>query len=355
MVDDEYINRDILENLLEKYYEVSFAENGLEAMKMLRSRETNFSLVLLDLLMPEMDGFEVIQQVREDEVLRNIPIIVMTSEKDAEVKSIKLGTVDFITKPYDMPEVILARCERIIKLSEDQSIITSAEKDDLTGLYARDFYIEYIRQIEKFNEQAPKDVVAINVDHFHIVNEVYGRDMGDSVLVKMAVILQEMFDEITGIGCRLEPDIFYVYCSSGVDYEDMFNRLQVGLAELENAPHIRFRMGIYKDVDKNVAVEEWIDRAKMACDQIRGDYSKHISYYSVELHDKSLYQERLINDIQTAVQNHDFVVYYQPKYAIQGNEPVLRSAEALIRWKHPELGMISPGDFIPLFESNGLI
>ena len=101
--------------------------------------------------------------------------------------------------------------------------------------------------------------------------------------------------------------------------------------------------------------ENWIDRAKTACDRIRGDYSRHIAYYNNEFYEKSKYQERLINDIDNAIEARDLIVYYQPKYDIQGDEPKLRSAEALIRWKHPELGMISPGDFIPLFESNGLI
>jgi EAL domain-containing protein (putative c-di-GMP-specific phosphodiesterase class I) len=73
------------------------------------------------------------------------------------------------------------------------------------------------------------------------------------------------------------------------------------------------------------------------------------------MQERSIYQQRMIEDIDDSIANHDFVVYFQPKFGIRGDEPRLRSAEALIRWKHPELGMISPGDFIPLFESNGLI
>ena len=118
---------------------------------------------------------------------------------------------------------------------------------------------------------------------------------------------------------------------------------------------IRLRMGVYSDVDKSIMVENWLDRAKTACDKLRGDYTKDIEYYSNEFFEKSKFQEKLINDIDSAIENKDLMVFYQPKYNIQGEKPVLRSAEALIRWKHPELGMISPGEFIPLFESNGLI
>ena len=135
-VDDEMINRELLGMILSADYDVDFAENGVCAMNKLS--DNSYSLILLDLLMPEMNGFEVIERCTADEKLKAIPIIVMTSEKSAEVKSIKLGAADFITKPF-VPEVILACCERIIRLKEDQSLIRSTEKDPLTNLYTREF------------------------------------------------------------------------------------------------------------------------------------------------------------------------------------------------------------------------
>ena len=77
--------------------------------------------------------------------------------------------------------------------------------------------------------------------------------------------------------------------------------------------------------------------------------------FNNELYKQTVYRERLSGDVQSAIDNRSFVVYYQPKYRIQGDRPVLTSAEALVRWIHPEFGFVSPGDFIPLFEKNGLI
>ncbi len=355
VVDDEPINREILGNLLCKDYEVHYAENGKQALDILQEKEYVYSLILLDLLMPVMDGFELIEIMKDSETLRSIPVIVMTSEKDAEVKSIKMGAADFITKPYDMPEVILARCERIIELQEDKTIINAAEKDHLTGLYTKDFFTEYIRQIEKYNPEQKMDLMVLNIEHFHLINELYGHAEGDKVLICLADILSNMFQNIKGIKCRTEADYFYVYSETGIDYEDVLNRVLERLSAKIPSYHIHLRIGVYPDVDKTLMPENWIDRAKTACDRIRGDYSRHIAYYNNEFYEKSKYQERLINDIDNAIEARDLIVYYQPKYDIQGDEPKLRSAEALIRWKHPELGMISPGDFIPLFESNGLI
>ena len=355
IVEDDMINREILGNILNRDYTCHFAENGRQALDSLQQREFICSLILLDLMMPVMDGFQFMDEMKADDRLSSIPVIVMTSETDAEVKSIRTGAADFITKPYDMPEVILARCERIIELQEGKSIIHAAEKDQLTGLYTKDFFAEYIRQIEQYSPDEKKDILVLNIEHFHLINELYGRRQGDDVLVCIADLLTKLFDDSQDIGCRTEADYFYIYCHSGTDYETVLHSLLDGLAAAIPSTHVRLRMGIYPEVDKALAAENWIDRAKTACDRIRGDYSRHISYYNNEFYERSKYHEKLINDIDEAIASKDLIVYYQPKYAIQGEEPTLRSAEALIRWKHPELGMISPGDFIPLFESNGLI
>ena len=355
IVDDELVNREILGNLLSRDYVVHFAENGREALDILQKREHIYSLLLLDLLMPVMNGFETLEIMKSDSRLRSIPVIVMTSEKDAEVQSIKMGAADFIAKPFDLPEVILARCERIIQLQEDKSLIRAAAKDHLTGLYTKDFFTEYIKQLESYDPNRPKDVMVLNIDHFHLINELYGREQGDLVLTCIADNLTRILSKVQGIGCRSEADYFYVYCDHGTDFEEIFHSLLDGLNDKLPSSHVRLRMGVYCDVDNSLAPEDWLDRAKTACDRIRGDYSRYIEFYSKEFYEKSKYQEKLINDIDGAIAARDLIVFYQPKYAIQGDHPVLRSAEALIRWKHPELGMISPGDFIPLFESNGLI
>ena len=355
IVEDEMINREILGNLLSSDYEVHYADNGRSALDILKAKGHIFSLILLDLLMPVMDGFEFLEAVKKDDMLRPIPVIVMTSEKDAEVKSIRMGASDFITKPYDMPEVILARCERIIELQEDKSLISAAGHDRLTGLFTKDFFTEHIKNIEKYESEHQKDLAVINIEHFHLINELYGREQGDRVLICIAEVLSEAFEKTHGIGCRTEGDYFYIYAEKGMDYEELLRKLYMHLSDNVPSARIRLRIGVYVDVDKSLTPESWADRAKAACDLIRGDYSKQIEYYSSEFYERSKYHEELINDMDSAIERGDFIVYYQPKYGISGDRPVLRSAEALIRWKHPKLGMISPGDFIPLFENNGLI
>lgn len=355
IVDDEEVNRLILQEILGELYETDLAENGRVAYEMLREAPAEYSLVLLDLLMPVMDGFELLQRIRSEGMLSDIPVIVMTSEKPAEVKSINLGADDFFSKPYRSPEVIKARCSRIIQLYENRRILNSTERDSLTGLYTRDFFYEYVSRMDYYKDEPDMDAIVLNIEHFHMLNEMYGRKFGDKVLKRMADILVKTFEGREFIAARPDADYFYLYIAHAKDHESMISGIQEALSDITDIPRIRIRAGVYENADTAGHVEEKFDHAKFACDRIRGDYTRNIFFYSRELSDRDLYHERLIHDIDSAIENKDLIVYFQPKYFIQSDEYELRSAEALIRWKHPELGMISPGDFVPLFEKNGLI
>ena len=355
IVEDERINREILGNILMTEYEVVYAENGQQAIELLQKEADSVSLILLDLMMPVMSGEEVLKICRSNDELSRIPVIVMTQDDAAEVSSIRGGADDFIKKPYSMPEVILARCERIIELYEKKKLIDSAETDPLTGLYTRDFFFEYIRQLERYQD-AQMDAIVMDIEHFHLINEIYGRGEGDRILKKIASVILAELSNGYGIACRCSADTFYIYHSCTADYRGLAERILKEMAAVSfESAKIRLRIGINQNVDKEEPPEQWFDHAKLACDGLRGDYTRQTAYYDSAIHDRQLYHEKLIRDIDSSIANRDFIVFYQPKYGIEGDRPVLRSAEALIRWKHPELGMISPGDFIPLFEGNGLV
>ena len=117
---------------------------------------------------------------------------------------------------------------------------------------------------------------------------------------------------------------------------------------------IHLRMGV-KPWREGVEPVLLFDHARTACGMVRGNYSSPLMVYDEEMREREMLNQRLLNDLQTAVDERQLRVFYQPKYDIQCDPPRLASAEALIRWNHPELGMISPGMFIPLLEGNGLI
>ncbi len=354
IVDDQEINRDVLGMILEDYYEIIYASNGREALAMIEQYKDRLSIVLLDLIMPEMDGFEVIARVRGDEFLNSIPIIVLTAERNAELRALQMGALDFITKPFDMHEVILARVSRIIELSEGRQLISAAEHDALTMLYSRNFFFEYANRIHHYHPDWHMDAVVLNIEQFHSVNALNGREFGDKVLRTIGDEIRAFLSETEGIASRIEADRFAVYCTPQADYEALLERFQAAVNALSRNASIRLRMGVNPwrgDVEPVLL----FDRARAACNLVRGDFKTHLMIYDEEMQEREILNQRLLNDLRRAVEEKQLVVYYQPKYNVQCDPPRLSSAEALIRWNHPELGMISPASFIPLFESNGQI
>jgi EAL domain-containing protein (putative c-di-GMP-specific phosphodiesterase class I) len=119
--------------------------------------------------------------------------------------------------------------------------------------------------------------------------------------------------------------------------------------------NISVRVGIYENADIHMDIAQRFDRAVTAAGRLRTAYKSTLAFYDEKVSERELFNEKLIMEMDTALENKQFQVYYQPKYDITGDSPRLASAEALIRWKHPEHGLISPGVFIPLFEENGLV
>ena len=354
VVDDQEINRDVLGSFLEDEYDIIYAENGEEALRIIRENAQTLSIILLDLMMPVMNGFTVLEIVRNDRELNHIPIIVLTAEKQAELKALQMGAADFITKPFDMHEVILARVSRIIELSEGRQLISHAEHDELTGLYSRNFFFEYANRIYQYHPEWHMDAIVINIDSFHSINAMNGRDFGNHILQIIGDEIQAFLSENKGIASRLEADRFYILCSPQEDYQALLDRFQSRIDEHSPNVNVRLRMGV-KRWEKDLEPVVIFDQAQAACSRIRGNYITHLMIYNEEMRQREHLDQRLMNDLRQAVDDNQLIVYYQPKYAILTQTPHLSSAEALIRWNHPELGMIPPGNFIPLFESTGQI
>ena len=356
VVEDQEINRDLLGMILEDGYDVIFAENGEEGLAQIRANRDKLSIILLDLMMPVMDGFEVLDILAKEPELKKIPVIVLTAEKEAELRALQKGAVDFITKPFDLHEVILARIERIIELSEGRQLISSAERDRLTGLYARSFFYEYAERIFRYHKEWQMDAVVMDIDKFHTVNDLNGRDFGDRVLCAVADEIKKFIKGTGGIASRLESDRFAVYCRhrETSEYEDLIGAIQQSFGRLPGHANIRLRMGV-RPYREGMEPADAIGYAMSACKMAHSMKDGNITVFDEDMMQNEMFRQKLLNDVNWAIKTKQFTVFYQPKYSIQCDPPRLSSAEALVRWKHPELGLISPADFIPLFENHGII
>lgn len=354
IADDIELNRDALEVVLDGQYDLLFAENGKEALEIMRMHREDLSMLILDLNMPVMNGYEVMERLREDELLQHIPVIVLTADKSAELQALQMGAADFITKPFDIPEIIQTRVSRILELSEGKKLISAAERDRITGLYSRNFFYEYANRLFQYHTEMHMDAAVLNIEQFHSVNAVNGREFGDSVLKRIGEEIRAFISGTQGIASRVEADRFDLYCLHQPDYRVVLNRIQEAVNRHSPNVSIHLRMGVMP-WREGVEPVLMLDRAQAACNMVRGNYQNPLMIYNEEMQAQELMNRRLLNDLKSAVSEHQLQVYYQPKYDIQCDPPRLSSAEALIRWKHPELGMVSPGQFVPLFEGNGLI
>ena len=354
IVDDQEINRELLGSIISDY-KVAYAADGAEALDYIRENKDTLSMILLDLIMPNVDGFEVLETMKNNpDTYGETPVIVLTSETDAELRALRLGASDFITKPFPIHEVILSRIDRIIELREGRDLINTASKDPVSGLNSGQFFLKFAVAAQQNNPDIPMDIGVLNINHFRTFNELYGRIGGNTLLRVIGDALHSYIDETPGVAARADADAFFLAFPHTDDYLPLLNLVQERIAAVPNGSQVKVRFGVCPASD-NIPIAKKLDRARTACNMLRGNYKNNIMVYDDSLHAAELRSEQLTNDIERAVKERQFIVYYQPKYSIQTDVPRLSSAEALIRWKHPEFGMISPGEFIPLFERNGLI
>ena len=246
----------------------------------------------------------------------------------------------------------LVRLKRFEKRAK--KLISATETDGLTGMYNRDYFFQYAERMYREHPESPRDAVVLNIEHFHAINALNGWAFGDQVLRALASEIRAIANEFNGICGRFGADRFDIYCRHIEDHKAVYDRLQRKLEALSPNVSLRLRMGVMPWQEKLEPIELF-DRARTACNLARGHFKEHLIIFDEKVRERELLDQKLLNDLRRALDENEFIVYYQPKFDIRGDVPKLLGAEALIRWRHPELGMLKPDRFIPLFEHNGKI
>ena len=348
IVDDVPINRELLSYILRDQYQVFEAENGARAIEMIESQERLFHLVLLDIQMPGIDGFGVLEKMREKNLLRHLPVIIISGESSdtAILHAYKLGAVDFFTKPFS-PEIVLNRVHNILSLYEHDY------KDSLTGGYNRS---GFIRMAKNILHNAPKKseyaLMFFDIKNFKATNELFGIRGGDSVLRDFYGRIEELWTPT--LTARLEADHFVCLLPKNHIHMDTMLRDLTMNAQLDDRSMKLYGCcGIYYLEDDEVSVTSMIDRAKLAEESVLPDHLQPYAVFDESMRRLYVDQMELMGEYEAAIAGGEFQVYYQPVVeAVSGN---LISAEALVRWIHPKRGMVSPAAFIPALENGGHI
>lgn len=357
IVEDQWINRQILSGLLQFDYHVLEAENGLAALAQLNAHP-EIAAILLDVVMPVMDGYTFLQRLKDTDNSA-LPVIAMTGEKDdcTEQKVLDLGAWDFVSKPYQ-PATLLTRLKNVIIRSRYYLLSQmqyANEHDSLTGLLNRNaFFAEVSRLLEAYpNERFA--MVRVDIDHFQTYNSFWGEEVGDKLLCTMANRLREIAKRCRPcVYGRINADVF---CICAPDREDVIQeeakRAFYELGEYNKEYRLVPSLGVYEVNNPKEKPQKMYELATLAAQKCKGSYLNYLSYYKPEMSDRILENQWIVNEMQQALEEEQFQVYLQPKYDLSTGVP--RGAEALIRWNHPKKGMLSPGLFIPVFEQNGFI
>jgi diguanylate cyclase (GGDEF)-like protein len=282
IVDDIELTRKMLGDLLQDDYDILYASDGVEAMDILRSHKDNIDLVLLDLQMPNKNGREVIADMQIDEDLMSIPVIFLTVDQDAELDCLKSGAMDFIPKPFPDIEIVKARINKCIELSEDRELIRYTERDKLTGLLNKDYFFRYVCRLDHLYKDVALDAIVCDINHFNYLNKQYGRQFGDSVLRNIGSCIRKLARKTGGIVCRQDGDTFLLYGPHQDDYEKLIGDFLADLdAEKVITDKVNLRFGVFIDAQREPDVEERFVRAKIAADRVMDDEQKKCGYYDL--------------------------------------------------------------------------
>lgn len=354
IVEDKAINRKILNKLLSETYEIKEASNGREALDILEKEEGQISAILLDLIMPVMDGFEFLEYIKENKENFNIPIVVMTQKDDTatEIKALSLGVMDFLAKPYNSV-IIKQRLKNIITIIENASLINRLGRDRLTDFYNKEAFFEEVSKVLKKDEKKDYAILAMNITKFKIINDMFGMEEGDKLLRHTADVMREKIIGEDVIFSRFVADEFYIMVEKREDFSIILKEIENEIKEYNKNINILISFGIYKLEARDIEINVACDRAKIAADTIKDKYDVLYSFYDEKIVNKVLEEYKLSSSMKASLKNKDFKVFLQPKCDLVTRKTI--GAEALIRWIHPEFGFITPDKFIPLFERNGFI
>ena len=240
--------------------------------------------------------------------------------------------------------------EREAELRRERYI---ANHDPLTGLYTKQHLYDKVREVIDADPDTLYYVAYSDIKNFKLINDVFGQEFGDYALKSLAADISNKLPP-TALYGRLGGDVFGL-CFSEHDFDAEIAEKYMSEFLIENGTisyRIMVHQGVYAVTDRSIDVSVMFDRAHIAMETIRNDYKKHVVLYDDAMRQKVLRNQEIAMELPDALAKGEICPYLQPIVDAQG---AVIGAEALVRWLHPERGLIPPGDFIPVSEDNGTV
>jgi len=374
MVDDDPVMLLAVEAFLDAVGYRKFVTTSDPAETLALIEKHRPDVLLLDLVMPGMSGFDVMEQVRARDEYRFLPVIVLSGETDpgARLRALEMGATDFLMKPVDPSELQLrVRNTLAFKAYQDRL----ADYMPVTGLRNRRRFEMDLRHVlgETLEPTVSSALLNIDIDRFKHVNDTLGYRVGDALLDAIARRIEQVAHDVEAglIAAAGETDVrvnvahisgngfaLLVACLRDAgNAERVVRTVLKGFAEPFDVDgheiFVTASIGISLHPLDAKDADDLLTHAEMAMYQAkrkgRGDHE----FYSQEFNARAAERVSLEADLRRAIERSELEVYYQPKVDVATGRVL--GAEALVRWHHPRLGMVSPVRFIPIAEEAGLI
>ena len=361
LADDDPSIRLMVRHVLESEdFDIVEASDGLEAIKAVEKHHP--ALILLDAVMPGIDGFTTCQQIKE-KGHTDIPVMMITGlDDDASVeRAYEVGAIDFITKPIKWA-VLKHRVKSVVsKVIAERKVQLLAYQDSLTSLPNRLLFADRLEQaiVRSERSRTSMALMLIDIDDFKLVNDSFGHDAGDKLIKAVGQLISKSLRRADTIA-RLGGDEFAVIIEGIESAEDAISiadnlttilEHNVRLDDQETYTSASIGIAVYPDDGKDSRT--LLKNADTAMFRAKENGRHCFQFYKPEMSVNAMERLELENSLKAAFEDDEFVIHYQPVIDIHKNE--IACVEALLRWQHPEKGMIQPEEFVDVIEDCGLI
>lgn len=361
VVDDDRSMRLMMRKVLEADgYIIEECCNGAQALTF--CAENMPDLVLMDAMMPGMDGFTASKELRKSPESRHLPILVVTALDDESSidRAFSAGANDFIPKPVNFA-VLRQRIARLLDASQAEKHVRHlAYHDTLTGLPNRRTFMETLQQLmnQPHDEHDMIAVMFLDLDRFKMVNDTLGHDVGDLLLKAVTTRINQSLRS-SDIVARLGGDEFTIILDHMISAE-IIMRIARKICDALAEPFFLAEQHIYVTTSIGIALYpvdttdintliKYADTAMFKAKETRNAFQ----FYESGMEMQVAKRMEMENEMRKALEHDEFSLHYQPQ--IESESGKIVGMEALVRWQHPKKGMISAGEFIPLAEETGLI
>lgn len=284
IIDDNKDMRDYISQVIREHYDTIEAENGEEGLK--KAKEIIPDLIISDVMMPKMDGYELCRRINRDDLLKNIPVILVTARASEEmtIEGLKSGAYDYITKPF-VPKILLAKINGVLRRQQVEEAQKS--QDGLTGLLNRSAWEKRVRMEIKRNNRYNTlfSIAFIDLDDFKMINDTYGHQKGDIVLQTVSSLIMDNL-RASDLAGRIGGEEFAVYFpETGAKAASESIERILSLFRNRNINDIQTPCGFSAGVvemkpDQELTLQEYLSRADEAMYEVKKSGKGRVLIYS---------------------------------------------------------------------------